>query len=316
MNGSLKKRYVAAALIIIAVIAVPLVYLETKSPKATADNLLLETTDYHIQNSIPYINDSNPYHLMDVYLPDGDGPFPAIIYIHGGGWVEGNRSDFNSTATLYAKRGIAGFAIDYTLASANNTAWPANIQDAIAALAYIRENAALYHVDRNRIAVMGSSAGAQLASLLGTLTGDEPFLSGNREGSIYSQVCMIINFDGVEDLEYVGQNRTENNDLIYKIVSSQFGGVSYSQNPQLWKEASPVTYITAGDPTFVLIHGVNDRVVPIQIVESFNAKLQAGGVKTHFIKIDGDHDILTNDAMTLQARGGLDPLLRQAFNLK
>jgi len=97
---------------------------------------------------------------MDTYLPNGTGPFPAIIYIHGGGWVEGNRTDFSNIAELYAKRGIAGFSISYTLAAQNRSAWPQDIEDAISVLTFIRENAGRYHLDTNRIAVMGSSAGA------------------------------------------------------------------------------------------------------------------------------------------------------------
>ena len=149
------------------------------------------------------------------------GPFPAIIYIHGGGWVQGNKSELSDVAQLYAKRGIAGFSIDYTLAKTNQSAWPQNIEDVIAALSYIKNNAATYHVDPNRIAVLGSSAGAQLASLVGTLQGNESFLSNTSfNGSLHSQVCLVMNYDGVEDLEYVGQNSTININLLINIVSS------------------------------------------------------------------------------------------------
>jgi acetyl esterase/lipase len=253
---------------------------------------------------------------MDVYSPNGTGPFPAIIYIHGGGWVEGNRSDFSSIAELYALRGIAGFSISYTLAAENRSAWPQNVEDVISALTYIRENAALFHIDTGRIAVMGSSAGAHLASLVGTLTGNEPFLTNRTLAMpLYSQVCLVINYDGVEDLEFVGQNSTENLALLNNIVSSQFGGVTYGENSTLWREASPVTYISATDPLFVFVHGTEDRIVPIQVAESFNTNLEAAGVETQFIQIQGDHDILTNEAMNLQARYLLEPILKSFFEL-
>ncbi len=321
MRRSSRKSYVAITVVIIAVIAGSMLLFLDNNPRdpAVQDRtfLLPETGNCIIQNGVRYENDSNPYHTMDVYLPEGNGPFPAIIYIHGGGWVEGNRSDFNNTAILYAKRGIAGFSIDYTLAAPNSTAWSENIQDAIDALIFIKENANVYNVDREKIAVMGSSAGAHLASLMGTLTGNEPFLiNPTTNEKIHSQICLVINYDGVEDLEFVGQNRTENNDLLYKIVSSQFGGVSYGQNPQLWREASPATYVSADATNFVFVHGIYDRIVPIQVAESFNTKLQSVGVETHFIRIDGDHDILTNDSMALQARYSLDPILKQVFSLK
>jgi acetyl esterase/lipase len=108
-NTALKHRYIAAAVIFILCIAVTLfVFLNQTTPASEELGLLPEITTCTTQTGIAYLNDSNSYHLLDAYLPDGDGPFPAIIYVHGGGWVQGNRSDFSQIAELYAKRGIAG----------------------------------------------------------------------------------------------------------------------------------------------------------------------------------------------------------------
>jgi dipeptidyl aminopeptidase/acylaminoacyl peptidase len=164
--------------------------------------------------------------------------------------------------------------------------------------------------------VLGSSAGGQLASLLGTLEGNEPFLSNiSLSGPIHSQVCLVMDYDGVEDLEYVGQNSTENLNLLINIVGSQFGGVTYAENTSLWREASPVTYMAAGDPAFVFVHGAQDRIVPIQVAQSFNIKLKNAGVETYFIQIEAYHDILDNEAINLQARYTLDPILKRVFNI-
>ncbi len=316
----LKRRYVAAAAFLIILIAVTmfLILNSQSAPENPAGPALLPiTTSYTKQTAIQYLNDSNPIHQMDAYLPNGTGPFPAIIYIHGGGWVAGNRSDFSEIASLYALRGIAGFSIDYTLSSPYNTsAWPQNLKDVIAALEFVRENAAVYHVDSEKIAVLGSSAGAHLASLVGTVSGDESFLSlQNLQAPIKSQVCLVINYDGVTDLEYIGQHY--NQTLIYDIITSAFGNTSYAQNPELWRQASPVTYAAADDPAFVFVHGTNDTVVPIQDAESFNTKLQNAGVETHFIKINGGpHDVITSETWNLQARYHLDPILGKFFNLE
>jgi pectinesterase len=251
---------------------------------------------------------------MDVYLPDTNESSPAIIYIHGGGWAKGSRTDFNTTAAFYAKRGIAGFSIDYTLTPPNGTAWPQNIQDVVAAVSFIRENSKSYRIDTQKIAVLGDSAGAQLASLVGTLSGNESFLADNSVNEkIRSQICLVIDYSGVTDLEFVGEH--ENPSFIYNIVTSSFGNVTYSQNPKLWIEASPATYIAADDPVFVFIHGTNDIIVPIQDAKSFDAKLRAAGVETHFIEIAADHNLLTNEAWNLQARYMLEPLLKRFFGL-
>lgn len=318
VNG-LKRRYIAAAALLIIIIVVTL-FLILSSQSAPEDlgrpALLPIRTSYTKQTAIQYLNDSNPIHQMDAFLPNGTGPFPAIIYIHGGGWVAGNRSDFTAIASLYALRGIAGFSIDYTLSTPyNNSAWPQNLKDVIAAIEFVRENAAVYHIDPEKIAVLGSSAGAHLASLAGTVSGDEPFLElQNLQAPVKHQICLVINYDGVTDLEYVGQHY--NQSLIYDILTSAFGNQTFEQNPDLWRQASPATYIAADDPAFVFVHGINDTVVPLSVAESFNTKLQNAGVKTHFIQVNGDHDVITSEVSNLQARYQLDPIIAKAFNLK
>jgi acetyl esterase/lipase len=279
------------------------------------ENLLPEITNCTVTNNVPYVRDLNPYHYMDVYMPVGQGPFPAIIYIHAGGWVRGSRSDYNETALFYAKRGIAGFAIDYTLTIGNQTAWPKNAQDVFKAIRFITENAQLYRIDPARIAVFGSSAGAQFASLAGTLSGEEVFLHGaSGNESIKKELCLVVDYSGATDFDYIG--KYENGTPIYRILTSALGNVSYSMNPDLWIQASAATYISSDDPIFFLAHGTNDTIVPIAVADSFNAKLQAAGVETHFIRVkDGDHDMLTSQVENLVVRQSLEPLLRRVFKL-
>jgi acetyl esterase/lipase len=275
--------------------------------------LLLETTDCTIQTAVSYSAEYSPYRVMDIYLPEGEGPFPALIYIHGGGWVTGSRSNYADLATFYAKRGIAGFAIDYTLSTGNNTAWPENIQDVVEAIRYIKEYADQFHVDPQRLGALGNSAGAQLASLAGTLEGTEPFLlgsSGNEK--IRSQICLVVDYAGATDLEYVG--RYANRSVIYFIVRNALGNVSYQENPDLWIEASPATYISGDDPVFCLVHGTNDTVIPISVAESFYNKFIAAGNEAHLIIVpDGDHDILTSETTNLIVRYTLEPIMVEVF---
>lgn len=312
------KRYKSIALIFL-ITTVMFFYTEqdgVTSEAETASQVLLPViTNCTIQYNVSYAQDSNPFHLMNVYMPVGKGPFPAMIYIHPGGWTRGNRTDDNETAFFYAQRGIAGFSIEYTLTTQNTTAWPQAIQDVIRAIRFLRENAKTFNVDPSKIGVFGSSAGGHLAALAGTLTGNEPFLAGaSGDPKVSSRVCLVVDYCGPTDLEFIGKN--EPNFFIYNITESLFGNVSYDMDPNLWIQASPATYISSNDPVFFVAHGTNDTVVPIDVSESFVAKLEAAGVETHFVTVQGaGHDILTSQQDNLIVRESLEPLLKSVFNL-
>ena len=317
-GNSFKSSSLAIALIFL-VLTVSFISASPNGSTAKAQNtnssLLPEITNCTIQYNVSYAQDSNPFHLMNVYIPVGKGPFPAIIYIHPGGWTRGNRTNYNETAFFYAQRGIAGFSIEYTLTTQNTTAWPQAIQDVVRAIRFVRENAKTYNVDPSKIGVFGSSAGGHLAALAGTLSGNEPFMSGaSGDPKVSSRVCLVVDYCGPTDLEFIGKN--EPNFFIYNITKSLFGNVSYDMNPNLWVQASPATYISSNDPVFFVAHGTNDTVVPIEVSESFVAKLEAAGVETHFVTVEGaGHDILTNPQENLIVRESLEPLLRKVFNL-
>jgi acetyl esterase/lipase len=148
----MKRSHVFAGLIILELIILVVTFvsfgrgqLGAPSISGSSDaNLLPEVTNCTTQTGIWYASDTNPYHQMNVYLPVGTGPFPAIIYIHGGGWSRGNCSEYDDLGQFYAKRGIAGFSIDYTLTdpvqnvSSHESSWPDDIQDVISAIRYIK----------------------------------------------------------------------------------------------------------------------------------------------------------------------------------
>jgi acetyl esterase/lipase len=316
----LKNRYIVFALIFLVIISTSvgtfiLTRRKTETSPKVEEGLLPEITNCTVITGVRYSTDFSPSHLLDVYLPGGSGPFPAIIYIHGGGWAGGSRAGYNDTASFYAKRGIAGFAIDYTLSTQNKTAWPDNAQDVIEAIRFIRGNALNYRIDSDKMALFGYSSGAQFASLAGTLSGNESFLAGSSgDEQIRSHVSLVVDYSGATDFDFIG--KYENTAPIYYILANALGNVSYRANASLWKEASAATYISSDDPIYFIVHGTNDTVVPIAVSESFNSKLQAAGVETHFIKVEGgDHDILTSESENLIVRYSLEPLLKRVFNL-
>lgn len=132
--------------------------------------------------------------LSDIYVPSGDGPHPAVVILHGGGWYTGDKAKFRAMGIDLARRGYVAMAIAYRLSG--EAKFPANIQDCHAAVRYLRAHATDYKVDADRIGVVGGSAGAHLAGLLAT-TANVPALHGNGgNASVSSAVQAAVLISG------------------------------------------------------------------------------------------------------------------------
>src|SRR5262245_53038786 len=112
----------------------------------------------------------------DLYLPKGTGPFPALVGVHGGGWVQGARSAFQYWGPWFAARGVALFAVTYRLAKANQKTFPNAVQDVLAAVQYVRGNAKSLNVAADRIGIFGHSAGGNLGALAALAGKGAPFV--------------------------------------------------------------------------------------------------------------------------------------------
>ena len=174
--------------------------------------------------------------LADVYLPGGGQLHPAVVYLHGGAWKSGNRTQLQKVAAALAEAGYVGVAIDYDL-TATGDRFPTALHEAEHAIAWLREHAAEYHVDPDRIAVAGSSAGGELAALLG-LAKDRPKAA---------RVQAVVVFNGVLDLSYAGPDA--------EVMVEPYLDGSCAEKAELCREASPVEQVRTGAPPFFVGHG-------------------------------------------------------------
>lgn len=219
---------------------------------------------------IPYESVPNSPKL-DVYLPDsGKGPFPVIVYIHGGAYMFGDKRDAEVEPALQGvNRGFAVVSINYRLAQVAK--WPAQVYDCKAAIRWTRGNSKKYGFNPNEIAAWGASAGGQLAALLGTSGGVkslENLKVGNPDES--SRVEAVVDWFGPtnflkmdEQLKESGlKSAFENSGP--NSPGSQLMGKNISDFPNLVREADPDTYVSSEDPPFFIQHGLEDNVVPYQ----------------------------------------------------
>lgn len=268
----------AAALAVVTV-------LTTCSP-----SLPLPTPDYAEVAYAP-LSDSQK---LDLYLPDGPGPFPLVINIHGGGFREGGK-DMLEPAILDAlrARGIAVATIDYRLSG--EARFPAAIVDAKAAVRFLRANAARYRLDPERFVAFGQSAGGNLASLIGT-TGNTDAFGDPALGNpgVSARVSAVIDWYGPNDFLLMdpqarAQGCPPDHDAAESFESAYLGA-PIATVPDKVKAANPITYIDAADPPFLLQHGSKDCLVPVGQSTILEAALKKAGVPVELDMLEGaDH---------------------------
>lgn len=264
---------------------------------------LPQAYSYTVLEEARYADDGDPDHVMSVWTPEGEGPFPVLVLLHGGGWEQGSRTNLANLGVYYASRGIASFSIDYQKSTPDEPSWPTTVQDVVCAVRHIKANSARYRIDPDRIAALGFSAGGHLASMLGTLQGDEPFLE-NACGDLDagSRIVLAVDYSGPGDLVVLGQQGIGAIDLV-----AQFLGATYEEDAELWSDASPHSHISVDDAVFVISQGTGDTVVPQESAISFAKYLDDEGVESHLVLVEGaGHEFLAQ-----QVRPVVEPLMIQ-----
>jgi acetyl esterase len=206
---------------------------------------------------------------MDSYLPQGAGPFPALIAIHGGGFVGGDKSEMRGVSIFFARNGYAVFSIDYRLAPSEP--YPAAVDDARAAVAFLRDHAAELRVDPDRIGALGTSAGGTIAMSLAAGAGQ----AAPGEG-----VVAAVSWSGVLDLAALAEQRGGNPTAVSDVASyigMPDSDLSTPGAQTLLREASPINQVEPGGPP-MFVANARREVIPVAQAEAFVARLGELGV--------------------------------------
>ena len=219
--------------------------------------------------------------LLDLYFPQPrDLPSPCVVAIHGGGMWTGSRADMAGPARGLARAGYVVACIDYRLvdAATGRHRWPAQLDDAQRAVRWVRAYADRLGVDPARVAACGWSAGGQLAALLGT--------RDTRDGldaplaSFSSRVECVVDLAGDVDLAAYTQPPE-----LDEVVALLGGGAD--EAPEQYRDATPLTWIDARAAPFLIIHGLDDDVVPVSQSRRLVARLRAAEVSVRYEEIQG-----------------------------
>ena len=239
---------------------------------------------------LAYVKNGHARQVLDLFVPANAGrPVPVIIWIHGGGWAAGDKAGCPPMRNGYAQRGYAIASVNYRLSQ--HARFPAQLQDGKAAIRWLRSNAARFGLDPGRFGVWGSSAGGHLAAMVG-VTGDVREFDAEGPQVVSSAVQCVMNDYGPTDFLQMDAHRLTGAALAHNASDSPesrlIGGpIADPVNRALVARANPITYVSRGDPPFLLNHGDQDPLVPHHQSELLFAALQGAGVPVRFNTVRG-----------------------------
>jgi acetyl esterase/lipase len=224
--------------------------------------------------NVDYWGDGQRRHRLDIYrsrLAPPDGA-PVMVYIHGGAWVMGEKRE-QGKPMMYelVARGWVCVAINYRLSP--KATWPAQIVDAKKAVAWVKAHIAEYGGDPSFVAVSGGSAGGHLSALLALTPGDPSFQPGFEDADTAVDAC--VPFYGVMDLTGSDEGATQYGAGLLTLLEKRVMKTQASEQPELFRAASPTYRVHDGAPPFFVLHGQNDTLVPVSVARTFVAALRA-----------------------------------------
>jgi acetyl esterase/lipase len=248
-----------------------------------------------VENDVEYSNPDNQHLMVNMARPKGDGPFPAVLCIHGGGFRAGTRQGYNGLVQQLAKRGYVAATVEYRLAPKYQ--FPAAVYDCKAAVRWLRANAAKYHVDPDRIGVTGGSAGGHLAQFLGVTADVKEFEGdgGNPEQS--SRVACVVNFYGPSDFTHSYGKSVD----AAEVLPLWLGG-NLDQARQRHILSSPLFWVTPTAAPTLCVHGTKDNYVAYEQSVWLVDRLLAAGIEAELVTISGaGHGFRGEDAAKADA---------------
>nr|WP_321357735.1 alpha/beta hydrolase [uncultured Draconibacterium sp.] len=181
---------------------------------------------------------------------------PGVLLIHGGGWASGTKSHLVPMAQKLAEAGYVAAAVESRLSP--EALYPASVTDLKTALKWLRIHAAEFGLDTTKIATLGTSSGATVASLLGTTSGNALFSSHAVSEPVSANVQAIVNIDGI--LDFADPNESgKDDDPAKPSAGARWLGATYKQKPELWIEASPLTYVSDKTPPTLFVNSALPR---------------------------------------------------------
>lgn len=245
------------------------------------------STRFTRQNDVVYRIVGKKELRLDIAMPTGGGPYPAIVYIHGGGWIYGNRSWYDWEIEEAARRGFVAATITYRLSKSRDdgqsiNGFPAALEDVKAAIRFLRANDEAYAIDSRRIGVVGESAGGHLALMAGLTKPSDGFEGDPPDGAPSSEVQAVVNLSGATDLGSLWKTSRTVRPVLVILLSG-----NPETSADLYRKASPIYYARKDAPPILTIHGTDDSLIPHVQALRLNAAIRAKGGRHALFSLRG-----------------------------
>jgi acetyl esterase/lipase len=251
-----------------------------QSPDAPVQSAV-EKDGMKIIRDIPYVPGGHARQRLDLYLPaKSTGVRPLLVWVHGGGWQGGSKEGVDAKRALAA--GYALASVEYRLSQ--HAVYPAQIEDCKAAVRWLRAHATEYELDPARVGAWGASAGGHLVALLGTTGQTREFDTGENLDQSSAVQC-VVNWFGPSDFLHWGE-RSAGFEEAETAVSRLLGGLVKNKR-DLARRASPVSFVSKESAPFLILHGDQDSLVPLQQSTVLHEALQKAGVPSQLVVLPG-----------------------------
>ena len=248
------------------------------------------------ETGVEYSNPDGQHLQLNIARPkSGDGPFPAIVCIHGGGFRAGKRESYDGLVLRLAERGYVALTVTYRLAP--KYPFPAAVHDTKAAVRWVRANAAKYKIDPARVGVTGGSAGGHLAQFLGVTAGVSEFEGDGGNAGQSSAVTCVVNVYGPSDF-----TKSYGKSVDAAEVLPLFLGGNLETQRFRHLLSSPLYWVTPRAAPTLCIHGTEDKYVAHEQAVWLVEKMKASGAEADLLTLPGaGHGFKGKDAETAEA---------------
>ncbi len=230
-------------------------------------------------------DDDDAAQKLDVYLAKSDKPVPAMVYIHGGGWRAGSKNRVPGWLMAAVREGaFSVVSVEYRFT--NVAPHPAQVNDCLRAIQFVRQNAAKWNIDPERIGVTGGSAGGHLSLWVALHDDAADADSTDPVKRQSSRVACAVSFAGPTDWTLLGE--IEHKHPAYRqLLGYEPGTPAGEMDAKAKKDVSPISFASEDDPPIMQVHGDKDVTVPIRHARDLHERLKSVGVETELVVVEG-----------------------------